>query len=155
MYDSAEDYMKSIRGIKSSISNKESELKELKEIIAVTSSKYDLDKIRSSPKHDKLEQNIINNMERREMLQLRIEDDLTEMMERKDTAVSIINMIDSEDQKQVLMLRYIEGLSWAEIMEKRECDDIRNQYRLHQRALESIQKIIDSHLIATPISDNM
>ena len=155
MYESAEDYMKSIREIKTSINNKRRELEELKDIITVSSTTYNVDKIKSQTKRDKFEEKIIKNMERRESLQEKVEDEITEMLEWQDTAVSLINMIESDDQKEVLMLRYIDGKNWAEIMDIRGCDDLRNQYRLHQRALDSLQKIIDRHLIATTKRGNM
>ena len=61
----------------------------------------------------------------------------------------IINMIKNKEQREVLMLRYIEGKSWADILEKRGCDDLRSQYKLHQRALDSIQELINDHSMTT------
>ena len=147
--------MNSISAIRTSISNKRCELKELKEAISITSSQYDIEKIKTSAKRDKLEQSILDNVLKREALERRIEEEITEMLLRQDTAVSLINMIDSEEQKDVLMKRYIEGQTWWDIMELRGRDDLRSQYRLHQRALDSLQQIIDSHLIATQVGDNM
>jgi len=155
MYRTAEEYMNSISDIRTSIRNKRSELKELRDAISLTSAQYDVEKIRKSNKRDKLEQSILDNVEKREALERRIEDEITEMLLRQDTAVSLINMIDSDDQKDVLMLRYIEGRTWWDIMELRGRDDLRSQYRLHQRALDALQSIIDSHLRATQHGDNM
>lgn len=155
MYRTAEEYMNSISDIRTSIRNKRSELKELRDAISLTSAQYDVEKIRKSNKRDKLEQSILDNVEKREALERRIEDEITEMLLRQDTAVSLINMIDSDDQKDVLMLRYIEGRTWWDIMELRGRDDLRSQYRLHQRALDALQSIIDSHLRATQQGDNM
>ena len=148
MYESAEDYMESIRALKSSIENKLTQLSVLQETISLTSANYDIERIRSSQKHDKLEQKVLENIEKRESLQRKIEDELTEMVERQDTAVDIINMLESEEQKKVLMLRYIKGKDWWEIMLERGRDDLSGQYKLHKRALDSLQKLLDVHFMS-------
>lgn len=149
MYVNAEEYMKSIQEVKDSVDNKRRQLKVLQNEISITSINYNLDKIRSSPNPDRLEKQVIDNIEKREKLQYKIEEEITEMLERQETAVNVINMIENKEQREVLMLRYIEGKSWSEILEIRGCDDIRSQYKLHQRALNTIQSLINDHSMTT------
>ena len=149
MYINAEDYMKSIQEVKESVDNKRRQLKVLQNEISITAINYNVDKIRSSPNHDRLEKQVLDNIDRRENLQYKIEEEITDMLERQETAVNIINMLDNREQREVLMLRYIECKSWAEILEIRGCDDIRSQYKLHQRALNALQNIINDHSMTT------
>lgn len=149
MYINAEEYMKSIQEVKESVDNKRRQLKVLQNEISITSINYNVDKIKTSSNPDKLERKVLENIEKREQLQYKIEEEITEMLERQETAVNIINMIKNKEQREVLMLRYIEGKSWADILEKRGCDDLRSQYKLHQRALDSIQELINDHSMTT------
>ena len=48
MYRTAEEYMNSISDIRTSIRNKRSELKELRDAISLTSAQYDIEKIKKS-----------------------------------------------------------------------------------------------------------
>lgn len=143
MYINAEEWLNEIDALRKSISNKRRQLKVLEEENAVTGITYDIDKIRSQPKHDRLEQQVLDNLEKRERLQEKIESEITEMLQQQEHAVNVINLIDSKDQQEVLMLRYIEGRQWYDIMEERGCDDLSGQYKLHKRAVESLQKIFN------------
>lgn len=143
MYVNAEEWLKEILSIKSAIDNKRTQLKVIQDEISVTSITYDIDKIKKSPKHDRLEKHILDNIEKRERLEEKIESEITDMLEQQNNAVDFINLLESRDQQEVLMLRYIEGRQWHEIMEIRKCDDLSGQYKLHNRAIESLQKLLN------------
>lgn len=143
MYINAEEWLNEIDALRKSISNKRRQLMVLVEENAVTGITYDIDKIRSQPKHDRLEQKVLDNIEKRERLQEKIENEITEMLIQQEHAVNVINLIESKEQQEVLMLRYIEGRQWYDIMEERGCDDLSGQYKLHKRAVASLQKIFN------------
>ena len=89
---------------------------------------------------------VINNIERRDRVKAELENQITVFVERQEQAVNYINKINSEEQKEVLTLRYIECLKWSEIMDIRECDDISSQCRLRDRAIASLQHIIEGDI---------
>ena len=143
MYINAEDYLRDIERLKKNIDNKRCMLKAIKEETTVSGISYDIDRIKRAPKRDRLEEQILDSIERRKQLQVKIESELNEMFIQQDEAVRYISMIESRDQQEVLMLRYIEGKQWTEIMELRGCDDLSGQYKLHKRAVVSLQKIFN------------
>lgn len=143
MYINAEDYLRDIERLKKNIDNKRCMLKAIKEETTVSGISYDIDRIKRAPKRDRLEEQILDSIERRKQLQVKIESELNEMFIQQDEAVRYISMIESRDQQEVLMLRYIEGKQWTEIMELRGCDDLSGQYKLHKRAVASLQKIFN------------
>ena len=143
MYINAEDYLRDIERLKKNKDNKRCMLKAIKEETTVSGISYDIDRIKRAPKRDRLEEQILDSIERRKQLQVKIESELNEMFIQQDEAVRYISMIESRDQQEVLMLRYIEGKQWTEIMELRGCDDLSGQYKLHKRAVASLQKIFN------------
>lgn len=143
MYINAEEYLSDIESLKRHIDNKKRMLKAIKDETTVSGISYDIDRIRKAPKRDRLEEQILDSMERRKELQAKIETELSEMFVQQDEAIRYISMIESKDQQEVLMLRYIEGKQWTEIMELRGCDDLSGQYKLHKRAVASLQKIFN------------
>ena len=143
MYINAEEYLSEIESLKRHIDNKKRMLKAIKDETTVSGISYDIDRIRKAPKRDRLEEQILDSMERRKELQAKIETELSEMFVQQDEAIKYISMIESKDQQEVLMLRYIEGKQWTEIMELRGCDDLSGQYKLHKRAVASLQKIFN------------
>lgn len=146
MYINAAEYLQEIRARRIEIHNKSRELKELEYMIGAVGINYDKDIITSSPRQDGLERKAIAHMEKSAKIREEIAENIRWMHERMDEAVNYISQIESDDQKEVLMLRYIECKTWSEILVERGCDDIRNQYRLHERALESFQKVINQSI---------
>lgn len=149
MVINAAEYMQEIRATRISIHNNQRAIKVLDYMLEPKAITYNPDRVTTSPKQDGLERLALKHIEERERIRSELEDQITWMYQRLKEATEYINKIESEDQKEVLMLRYIENKTWSEILEIRECDDIRAQYQLHKRALESLQKIIDDHSITT------
>lgn len=150
MYIDAREYLEEIRTTRITINNIARELKTLDYMIEAPGISYNPDTVQNSPRQDGLERKAIAHLEKCKELKADIAEKALWMCQRIDEAVKYISMIDSTDQQEVLMLRYIEHKSWSEILIERDCDDIRNQYRLHERALESLQKILNNSMIATP-----
>lgn len=149
MYIDAEEYLKEIWQIKKSIDNKKRLLSEIDEEIGVSAIRYDGDRISSSPQKDGLEKLAIAHIERRKKLREKIEAEITALLERKEEAINLINQIESDDQKEILMLRYIECREWSEIFIIRRCDDDRSQYKLHRRAIDSLQNVLEKYVMTT------
>lgn len=145
MYINASEYLQDIRATNISIHNKRRLLKQMEEVIAISGISYDNEHISSSPRKDKLEMDVIRRIEDRDRIKQSIEADIDFMIKRQDEAVKFINMMELEDQQEILMLRYIECKRWSEILDIRGCDDISSQYKLHKRALESLQEILNNH----------
>jgi hypothetical protein len=62
---------------------------------------------------------------------------------RIDEATTLISQIESKEQREVLIMRYIENKTWSDILEARDCDNLSSQYELHKRAINSLQEILD------------
>ena len=144
----AKEYLHEIWEVGEAIEHKMRALERLDDMLKLSSIQYSPDKVQSSMKPDTLEKKAIKHLEKRTALVDQMEDDLTHYVERQQEAVNLICKIDSEEQKRVLMLRYIEHKKWATILELRGCDSLESQRRLHQRAVRSLQKVLDGSSMA-------
>lgn len=143
MYISAREYLEDIRRQGKEIRDLRRSLSAIDKDLEASAINYDPDAIHTNvPRKDGLEELAFKHMERRERVINALEEAITERSEAIEQAIEYIKKIESMAQREVLLLRYIESKTWGEIMEIRECDDIRNQYRLHERALDSLQKIM-------------
>lgn len=149
MNKSAAAYMQEIRAAKINIQNLERALKVLDDMLDAKAITYNPDRITTSPRQDGLERLAMKHLEEQAEIKAEMQEKKTWMYKRINEAIDLINQMESEEQKEVLMLRYIEHRTWSDILDIRECDDIRAQYQLHKRALENLQKIIDDHSITT------
>ena len=149
MYINAAEYLQSIRAAHIEIENKKRAMKQYDYMLEASGISYDPDKISTSPRQDGLENKAIKHLEVVAELKAEIAETIAWRAKRIDEATDLISEMESEEQREVLMLRYIEQKSWSDILEIRGCDDIRNQYRLHERALKEFQELLDSHSIAT------
>lgn len=146
----AGEYLQEIRNAVITVKCEQIALRELDKLLQASAINYSGDRIQSSPRKDSLERQAIKDLEKRERIKRTIEDNITFLHERIEQAVGYISKIESPSQREVLMLRYIEQKSWGDIMIIRGCDDPSGQHQLHNRALESLQKIIDTYSIPTP-----
>ena len=145
MYCNAKEYLDEIRDLKGDIDRLKKTLTQWENAVGASAINYSPDRVQTSPRQDKLEMDVINNLERRERVKARLEESITQFIERQEQAIYYINQIDSEEQKEVLTLRYIECLKWSEILDIKECDDISGQCRLRDRAIASLQKILEGY----------
>lgn len=149
MYRDAYQYLQEIREAYSYIYNKSEDLKHYDYMLGISGINYDPDRVQSSPRQDGLEMQAIKHLEAIEEIKKDIAEKMEWRTKRINQATDLICKIESQEQQEVLRMRYINNMSWSEILEARGCDDIRNQYRLHERAVKELQKILDSHSIAT------
>lgn len=145
MYIDAREYLEEIRLLKKQIQNKQRELELIEEegIQPISAINYDRDRVQSSPRKDGLENMVIANLEKLETLKTDVVRQIESLTQKRDEAIELIGQIESEEQQEVLMLRYIECRKWSTIMDVRDCDDPRSQYKLHDRAIESFQIILN------------
>lgn len=143
MYLNAKEYMEDIRRQGNEIQSLRRALSAIDKDLEASAINYDPDAIHANvPRKDGLEELAFKHMERRDRIIKALEGAITERSEAIEQAVGYIQKIESDAQKEVLILRYIDSKSWSEIMVIRECDDIRSQYKLHERALNSLQAVM-------------
>lgn len=143
MYLNAKEYMEDIRRQGNEIQSLRRALSAIDKDLEASAIHYDPDAIHTNvPRKDGLEELAFKHMERRDRIIKALEGAITERSEAIEQAVGYIQKIESDAQKEVLILRYIDSKSWSEIMVIRECDDIRSQYKLHERALNALQAVM-------------
>lgn len=76
-------------------------------------------------------------------MQAELEGDIDRLIELQKEIVDVINTVSNTKYRELLIMRYIEGLKWEEIAEQFHFKDARQIYRLHGYALLCI-KIIES-----------
>ena len=144
----AKQYLENIRFMMNEKAMWEDELGKIDDmIIGAPAIQYDSDKITSSPRKDGLEMLAINHLERREDIIRQINNLITELIEKRDEALRYITLIKSKDQQEVLIMYYVNALSWREIADIRERYNLAGQMRLRDRAISTLQKIFDDMAI--------
>lgn len=143
MYINAAEYLEEIRATRISINNKNRALKAYDSMLEASGIAYDNTNITISPRQDGLERKALAHIEKCAELRAEIAEMIEWMHKRIDEAVNYINRIESDEQKEVLMLRYIEHMSWSEILDIRGCDELSSQYKLHKRAIMSLQHVLE------------
>lgn len=150
MYINAEEYLDQIRKTRHLIDLKTKALHDLDYMIEAPGISYDKEIISTSPRQDGLERMAMAHLEKIAELKEERLRYIRQLKSEIDEAVGFISQIESKEQREVLMMRYIEDKDWSAILEARACDDLRSQYKLHERAIESLQKVLNNHLMTTP-----
>ncbi len=140
----ASAYMEHIKDTKRNIEMIEFELDKIdNEMITVPALNYTPDKTQTSPRQDKLEKLVFALIERKEDLTEELLKLKKEYITDVHEAMRLIRMLDSEDQQEILILRYINNRKWWDILRIRDCDSLSSQQRLKARALEALQIELD------------
>jgi hypothetical protein len=148
MYQDAHHYLHEIREAYAFIKTAQKSIEQYDWMIDASAINYDRDRVQSSPRQDGLEMQAIRHMEAVAKLRAKMSEAIEWRTKRIDEATALISKIDSKDQRDVLIMRYIENKTWSDILEARGCDDLRSQYQLHNRAIESFQNVLN-HYITT------
>ena len=144
----AKQYLNYIRQMMLEKAMWERHLEKIDEMLITTPAiQYDSIKTTSTPSKDSLEKVAIKHLERCEKIIVKINELVAELIQKQYEALKYIRKIESVDQQEVLILYYIDALSWREIADAREVDDVTSQMHLRDRAIESLQKIFDDHLM--------
>lgn len=140
----ARELLEDVRHSLWTIKQIEKAITELDDIIGASAIRYDAEKINSSPQKDGLEKMAIEHLGRVEAVKKELLETASHYAEVKKIALYFISLLESDSQKEVLEMRYIKGMKWWEILEARQCDDLRNQQRLCDRAIDALQEVMDN-----------
>ena len=144
----AKKYLENIRFMMQEKAMWEAELGQIDDmLIGAPAIQYDSDKIKSSPRKDGLEMLAINHLEKRDAIIQQINSLITDLIEKRNEALHYIRHIDSRDQQEVLIMYYVNALSWREIANIRDRYNLPGQMRLRDRAIISLQKIFNDMAI--------
>ena len=144
----AKKYLNYIRQMMREKQMWERQLQKFDELISTPAIQYDSVRVTSTPSKDTLEKVAIKHMERCEKIIAKINELVLELIQKQYEALKYIRYIESTDQQEVLILYYINCLStWEDVAKARGVSDTRSQLNLRDRAIDSLQKILDDHLI--------
>lgn len=144
----AREYLEGLRKIMAEKTMWERELGRIDDMLGAKAIQYQPDRVQTSPRQDGLENEAIRYAERREKIIRKLNETITVLMEKQFEALTYIKQIESDDQREVLILRYIDGLKWGDIKSARRCDDISGQMKLRDRAINSLQKIMNDYTMS-------
>ena len=145
MYQDAHHYLHEIREAHAFILAKQKAIEQYDWMIDASGINHDRDRVQTTPRQDGLEMQAIRHMEAVAQLKTKMLEAIEWRTRRIDEATDFISQIESKEQRDVLMMRYIECMSWAEILEARGCDSLGSQHDLHNRAIESLQNILNKY----------
>lgn len=84
-----------------------------------------------------------NAVERIDELERKLNDDIIQLSEMRDDIERVISLVEEENAREVLEMRYINRYSWKKIAEKMHYAEKYVTGPLHCRALRAVEKILD------------
>ena len=127
-------YLKQIKILNAKITYKENQLKELESrIMQAGGANYDHDRVQSTPKHDRLADDIIRMID----LKDRISAERAEYFEKKQEIVNQIYLLEDSRYIDILVKRYVEFKRWEDIADEMHYSMDR-VFQLHREALQLI-----------------
>lgn len=137
----AKNYLRQYQEAKGDIANKKAKLAELEELVGNISSGESSDGIRTSAISDKTGESAVKIADMKE----EINRDIMKLVDILEEVESIINQLENGTYRRLLCLRYIEGLSWEKVAVGIH-HDVRWTYKLHGRALQQVEKILQQDM---------
>ena len=127
-------YLKQIKILNAKITYKENQLKELESrIMQAGGANYSHDRVQSTPKHDRLTDDIIRMID----LKDRISTERAEYFEKKQEIVNRIYLLEDSRYIDILVKRYVEFKRWEDIADEMHYSMDR-VFQLHREALQLI-----------------
>ena len=127
-------YLKQIKILNAKITYKENQLKELESrIMQAGGANYGHDRVQSTPKHDRLADDIIRMID----LKDRISAERAEYFEKKQEIVNQIYLLEDSRYIDILVKRYVEFKRWEDIADEMHYSMDR-VFQLHREALQLI-----------------
>lgn len=141
----AKSYMNNIRQMMLEKNMWERQLERIDEMISAPAIQYDSIRVTTTPAKDSLERMAIKHAEECDKIVEKINKIVIDLTQKQYEALTYIRQIESTDQQEILILYYINALQWREIVEAKQVDEIASQMHLRDRAIQSLQKILDGH----------
>jgi len=131
------EYLQQYRNAEDSINAKLDQIHKLRELATKTTQTLTADNVQSSGSSDKISAIVskIVDMERE------VDAEIDKLQEIKKNVEKVISAVTNYTQRQVLTLRYINGLRWEEIAVKMNYT-YRNVCYIHGRALSEVKENI-------------
>lgn len=134
-------YLKQIKVLDHKIKHKESQLRELRSrIMQAGGVNYERERVQSSPKGDRIADDIIRLVELKEQ----IIKERIEYLQAKERVIQDIHGLEDPREMDILVKRYIEGKTWDKIADEMNYS-LGRVHQLHRQALENIETL---HTIA-------
>ena len=120
-----------------SIEKKKQKIAELEELATSTGAiRYDKEPVKSStPQEAGFEKKVI----RIQMLQIKLQEDIDDLLDRLEKGREIINSIEDPVTQYIMELRYMNHMEWADIAEEMNYTERAVYYR-HQKAIAELKK---------------
>lgn len=135
------EYLQSVRDMRFRIDDMEKERGEvMAAMIRVRSSSDYAEKVQSSKQNDKLEQQVIESMERLERLDQDLRKKIVDYQLQHNVAREDIRNLPEGQCRRFLIDYYIEGKSWNDIFEEYGFREISSPYHLQERAIKLFEK---------------
>ncbi len=130
------EYLKQYADMKIMIKIKRREISMLLHTLELAATDYTKERVQSSPS-DRMAAVVAKAAD----MQAELEGDIDRLIELQKEIVDVINTVSNTKYRDLLIMRYIEGLKWEEISEQFHFKDARQIYRLHGYALLCIKNI--------------
>lgn len=128
------EYLKQYADNKIMIKIKRREISMLLHTLELAATDYTKERVQSSPS-DRMAAVVAKAAD----MQAELEGDIDRLIELQKEIVDVINTVSNTKYRELLIMRYIEGLKWEEIAEQFHFKDARQIYRLHGYALLCIK----------------
>jgi len=139
----AKEYMEQARYLDMQINSKIEQVRSLNELATRVTTVYS--DMPHSPNRNtsRMEETVVKIID----LESEIDRDIDALVDLKREIMRVVNSIESAEYRTILEMRYLQFKKWEQIALQMSTD-LRWVYRMHGRALNEVQKIINSPLKA-------
>lgn len=132
MRNKAKSYLKQIQVLNYKVSNKLTELYQLKTLAVSISVASEGERVQTSTKNDKIDNAVIKIISKEDEIAKVVK----KLMSKKEQIIKQIEGISDVKCYNVLFLRYVENDTFENIAEKMGNKDVRQIYNIHNKALD-------------------
>ena len=130
-------FFKTVRAERADIETLQLRIKELELSLLPRGIRYDSDKVQTSPSDQMLEV-----AAKRDALERKMQAKLVKLNNDMVKAMEIVQAMPTPEYRQLLTLRYLAGrMTWDQIAEVMEYDDVHVRGYMHKRAIEEAKRV--------------
>lgn len=134
----AKQFLKQYQVTRTRISNMESTVQELEDLLEKITAGTEGERVQTSGPKDKVGDLVARIVDYRN----EIMDEWARALDQLAEIEAVIQRVDDSRMQRILHMRYVEGIFWADIASELGID-CRWTLRLHGKALEKVEKIIN------------
>ena len=134
----AKEYLSKAYWLNQRIDKKLAQVSRLKNMATKATGSHQAQRLSGTSRHSPMENCLVEVID----LEYEINADIDRLVDLKHELAACIMKLEDCSQKQVLELRYLDGLTWEDIAKLMRDYDVQRIFQVHGKALQQIEKVL-------------